>query len=318
MPAVDLLLNLALIAAGLVLLKYGADYLLSGAVAIARHFKLPDIVIGLTIVAVGTSAPELVTAISAALRHAPGIVLGNAIGSNVANLTLVLGAGALLDRIPVSRELLFVQKPALVVLTVLSAVLLWDGSLGRVDGAILVLLIIGFTVWLLRRGEVPSDDPVEATADIARPLWIESLWLLGGLGGLILGAAWLVQGAAAVAQQLGVGSTAIGATVVALGTSAPELAATFAAVRRKRYSILLGNLIGSCQFNLALIMGVPALITPIPAERSILLLHLPVLMLATLWAWIIFYTHGQTIRRREGAVCIALYLAYAVLTFVIK
>jgi cation:H+ antiporter len=307
-----------LLVGGLALLKFGADYLLGGALGLARHFKVPELVIGLTIVAVGTSAPELVTAISAALRQEPGLVLGNAIGSNIANLTLILGVGALLGRIPVQRDLLFVQKPVLVAITLLVVGLLLDGSLSRLDGVLLIVAIAGFTVWLLRRGEAPSDDPREAERSAARPLWLESLWLLGGLGGLILGAEWLVRGAVGIAGALGIGGTAIGATVVAFGTSAPELAATFAAVRRKSYALLLGNLVGSCQFNLATILGVPALITPIHADRSVYLLHLPALGIATLWAWIIFFTHNKSIQRYEGAICVALYGVYAVLSFVLS
>lgn len=313
-----ILILVLLILGGLVLLKYGADYLLSGAVGVARRFGLSELVIGLTIVAVGTSAPELVTAIAAALRGDSGIVLGNAIGSNVANLTLILGAGALLSRIPTDREMILVQKPVLAGITVLCALLLLDGQLSRLDGALLMIVIVVFTVWLLRRGG--GDAPVETAMQEAgqQPLWQQLGLLALGLGGLVLGAAWLVRGASGIAEMLGVGSTAIGATVVGLGTSAPELAATFAAVRRKRYAILLGNLVGSCQFNLAAILGIPALITPIVADRSIMLLHLPAVGLATALAWLLMYTDNMTLRRREGAVFVFLYIIYIVLCFSFK
>lgn len=303
-----MLIHVLLVLGGLVLLAASADWLVRGSVGAATALKIPKIIIGLTVVALGTSAPELVTSVRAALVGEPGIVLGNAIGSNAANLGLVLGVAALMGRIPVSRRIMVLDAPLLLGITTLAYLLAADLSLGRLDGAILTALAAALMLLALRRGPQMAQEAEEVEAPRLAWWWILVL-LVAGIGGLGVGASLLVEGARSVATTLGVSGTFIGATVVALGTSAPELAATIAAALRKHHDLMLGNLIGSCQFNLALIVGVPALIRPLQVSPSVLHFHLPALLALSLVAWVLMGT-GRIVQRREGVIALVLYLAY--------
>jgi len=302
------LTNVLLVLGGLVLLAVSADWLVRGSVGAATALNVPKLIVGLTVVALGTSAPELVTSIRAALVGEPGIVLGNAIGSNAANLGLVLGIAALLGRIPVSRRITAFDTPLLLAITAVTFLLAADLSLGRLDGAILTLLAAGLMLLILRRGSFIEQEVAQVEAQSLAWWWIIAL-LAAGLAGLTLGAGLLVEGARSIATTLGVSGTFIGATVVALGTSAPELAASIAAAFHKHHDLLLGNLIGSCQFNLALIVGVPALIRPLEVSPSVLTYHLPALVVLSLAAWVMLHT-GRIMQRREGFIALLLYIAY--------
>jgi cation:H+ antiporter len=297
-----------LVLTGLVLLPLAADWLVRGSSALAERFGVSELIVGLTVVALGTSAPELVTGISAAIKGASGIVLGNAVGSNIANLGLVLGGVALLGRVPVQRQLLAYDVPAMLGVTALTALLAYNGLISRLDGLLLALCLVALMVWTLRRRRRKEDEqPPARQAQLA--VWLIAFLVLGGLLGLVFGAEVLVRGAVGLAQLLGVSNTVIGATVVALGTSLPELAASLAAARRRSYGILLGNLVGSCQFNLLAIIGIPALIHPLETERTVLYLHLPALLLISLLAWAMLRSYNM-VKRREGLVLFALYFIY--------
>jgi len=294
--------------AGLVLLPLAADWLVRGSSALAERLGVSELIVGLTVVALGTSAPELVTGIAAAIKGASGIVLGNAVGSNIANLGLVLGGVALLGRVPVQRQLLAYDVPAMLGVTALTALLAYNGLISRLDGLLLALCLVALMVWTLRRRHQDEDEqPPVRPAQLA--IWLTACLVLGGLVGLVIGAEALVRGAVGLAQLLGVSDTVIGATVVALGTSLPELAASLAAARRRSYGILLGNLVGSCQFNLLAIIGIPALIHPLDTERTMLYLHLPALLLISLLAWAMLRSYSM-VKRREGLVLFALYFVY--------
>lgn len=306
-------INLLLLAAGLVALRYGSEWLVSGSVALARRLKVPELVIGLTIVSIGTSAPELVTRVVAALKGETGLVLGNACGANIANLSLVLGIGALVGRIPVGKRVAFIDKPLTLAVTLLAALLMLDGRLNWSDGVLLMLAWLGLTLYALKGGEPDYEDEV-AEALLPRT-WRSVLLLCGGLAVLAGGAEVLVRGATGIAGLLGISGTAVGATIVSVGTCAPEIAATLTAARSGRYSLLLGNIIGSCQFNLTAILGLPALLRPLQADPSVLQLHLPALVLVTIWGLVIMHTAHRTVLRREGAISVALFAAYAMLTF---
>jgi cation:H+ antiporter len=297
-----------LVLTGLVLLPLAADWLVRGSSALAERLGVSELVVGLTVVALGTSAPELVTGIAAAIKGASGIVLGNAVGSNIANLGLVLGGVALLGRVPVQRQLLAYDVPAMLGVTALTALLAYNGLISRLDGLLLALCLVALMVWTLRRRR-PAEDEQPAIDRAKLAVWLIAILVLGGLAGLVFGAEVLVRGAVGLAQLLGVSDTVIGATVVALGTSLPELAASLAAARRRSYGILLGNLVGSCQFNLLAIIGIPALIHPLDAERTMLYLHLPALLLISFLAWAMLRSYSM-VKRREGLALVALYFVY--------
>jgi cation:H+ antiporter len=297
-----------LVLVGLVLLPLAADWLVRGSSALAERLGVSELIVGLTVVALGTSAPELVTGIAAALKGASGIVLGNAVGSNIANLGLVLGGVALLGRVPVQRQLLAYDVPAMLGVTALTALLAYNGLVSRLDGLLLAVCLVALMVWTLRRRQA-ADDEQPAIDRVKLAIWLIAILVLGGLAGLVLGAEVLVRGAVRLAQLIGVSDTVIGATVVALGTSLPELAASLAAARRRSYGILLGNLVGSCQFNLLAIIGIPAMIHPLDAERSVLYLHLPALLLISFLAWAMLRSY-KMVMRREGLALFAMYFIY--------
>jgi cation:H+ antiporter len=305
-----MLTAILLVLAGLVLMPLAADWLVRGSTALAQRLGVSELIIGLTIVALGTSAPELVTGIAAALKGASGIVLGNAVGSNIANLGLALGGVALLRRVPVQHQLIAYDVPAMLGVTALTALLAFNGVISRLDGLLLVVCAVALIVWVIRRRRTADEDePLDAIQLTGR---LTGVLVVGGLIGLAGGAELLVRGAVSLAQLLGVSGTVIGATIVALGTSLPELVASVTAARRRRYGILLGNLIGSCQFNLAAIVGIPALIHPLDADPAMLYLHLPALLIISFAAWLMLRSY-KTVLRREGLVLFALYAAYIVL-----
>ncbi|MBN2080989.1 calcium/sodium antiporter [bacterium] len=307
---------------GLILLPLTADWLVRGATGLARHFGIPDVLIGLTVVAIGTSAPELVTGILAAVQNAPGIALGNAVGSNIANLGLVLGAIALVGRIPVQQQLLGRDVPVMLGVMLVSLLMALDGVISRLDGLVLVLILGALTWWTIRRDKLkPPQELAPAEPQPAEPQlasqtklgWQSIVALIAGVIGLAAGAELLVRGATLLAAAFGVSNTVIGATVVALGTSLPELAASFAAARQKLYGLMLGNLVGSCQFNLAAIVGIPALIRPLNADHTMLSLHIPAMMVMALAAWIMLSSY-KTVLRREGFILVVMYGVYIALT----
>ncbi len=235
-------------------------------------------------------------------------MLGNAIGSNTANLGLVLGVAALLGRIPVTRRITALDTPLLLGVTAVTFLLAVNLLISRADGALLIGLAVALTLLLLSKK--PRVIAEAEPTDVPRLAWWLTALLIGaGLAGLAFGAWLLVGGARSIAADLGVSGTFIGATVVALGTSAPELAASIAAAYRRHHDLVLGNLIGSCQFNLALIVGVPAVIQPLEVSSSVLYFHLPALVVVSVAAWLMMHS-GRMVQRREGLVLLALYLAY--------
>lgn len=320
-----MLIAVAMVVGGLVGLSFGADWLLKGSASIARIMGIPQVVIGLTIIALGTSAPELITGIRAVMAGEPGIVMGNAVGSNIANLGLVLGIGAMMGRIAVPRSFTWKDGGLMLGVTLLCFILASDGMVSLVDGIILVSCLVPLTWFALKRG-LPEEAGVTAQKEPVNPrsVWTAVGFVAVGLALLAIGSGWLVDGAVTLATMLGVSSTLIGATVVAFGTSAPELAATIAAARQKHYDMMLGNLIGSCQLNLAAIVGIPALIaatTPrlgsgLEVDPAMLSYHFPALLTVSLIAWLFMY-FKQQIFRRQGLVLVLIYLAYIVLGILI-
>jgi len=298
-------LEILYVLGGLVGLFLGGEALLRGAVGVAQAARLSPLVIGLTVVGFGTSTPELLVSLKAALDGAPDIALGNIVGSNIANILLILGISALVWPITVADKAL--RRDGIVMLgaaVALFAVVAF-GSLGRVTGIALVLALITY-LWIALRQ--PRQDADTAVAP-DRPLWASGLWVALGLVGLMLGAKYLVDGAVIMARDFGVSEAFIGLTIVAVGTSLPELATSLVAALRKQSDIALGNIIGSNIFNILGILGVTAAITPIAAAPRFAQFDLPVMVGVSIVFALVLWRGGR-IGHVAGLLCLAAYAVY--------
>ena len=283
-----MLLDLFYTFAGFTLLVWGADRFSGGAGAIARILGVEPVVIGLTVVAFATSAPEVMVSISAARGGLTGMAVGNALGSNIANIGLVLGASVLLK--PLTQDIsgtLRSEMPLLFIISFASALLFLDGSLDRGDGIILIVALAGFLYWVARTGtRLPPDDPMAAEAVQELPPAMSRRraagMLLIGFVTLLIGAELLVTGAENLARAMGVSDLVIGLTIVAIGTSLPELAVSVVSAVRGESGIAIGNVIGSNVFNLLAVVGAAGLTGPAPVDDSVLYVHFPIMLLFTL------------------------------------
>jgi len=306
-----------LVLAGLALLIFGGEALVRGAVSAARAFRVSPMVIGLTLVGFGTSAPELVTSLHAALSGAPGIAIGNVVGSNVANILLILGLAALIAPIAVDPAAFRRDGTVMALVTLAGIAILFTGEVGRLWGLVLVAALAAYLVYTFRSERQPEPTPArevyEAEAEaVPGPdlsLGLALAVALGGLVATIFGARFLVEGAVAIAREAGLSETVIGLTIVAVGTSMPELVTSVIAVRRGEGEVALGNILGSNIFNLLGILGVTALVTPIAVPGEVLALDVWVMAAATLLL-IVFARTGWRIGRAEGAAMLAGYGGY--------
>ncbi len=311
--------NIVLVIAGLALLMWGADRFVHGAAATARDLGVPSILIGLTIVALATSAPEILVAIVASIEHQPGLAFGNAIGSNIVNIGLVLGVTALVRPIHLESATLQREMPALLAVSLLTVSLFLDSYLSRIDGIVMLTGLVIVMVWLARLGiRSAANDPIlmdyeaEIPTDVSLPMAI--FWLLVGLGTLLLGAELLVNGATGIARLLNVSDVVIGILVVAFGTSLPELAVSVASALKGEYGLAIGNIVGSNIFNLLAVIGVAATIAPTPMAPTVLSLHIFVMVAFTLVLFAMTYDYDGNARlsRLEGLALVSAYLAYIV------
>ena len=310
-------MTVMLLLLGLALLLVGAEMLVRGASRLALATGMSPLVIGLTVVAFGTSTPELAVSIGAANSGAPDIALGNVVGSNITNVLLILGVSALIAPLIVARQLIRVDVPIMVGVSVLALVLALDGGIGRVDGAILAALLVGYTLLQVRLGR--SDPAAGDTAldTVNGPprgtrAWVMNVALVGGgLALLILGANWLVDSATLIARQFGLSELVIGLTVVAVGTSMPEIATSIIATIRGQRDLAVGNVVGSNIFNLLGVLGLAAVISPtgIPVSPAAVNFDIPVMIATAVACLPIFFT-GHSIQRWEGAVFLGYYVAY--------
>ncbi len=309
--------SLLLIVLGFVTMVWAADRLIAGASATARNLGVSPLIIGLTIVGFGTSAPELVVSAIASLQGAPGLALGNAIGSNIANIGLILGMTALIHPLRVCSKTLKREFPILMVVTTASIVLLLDNMLSRTDGIILLVSLLGMTTWMAALGlQRPDRDPMAEEYDAEIPSDMPTnraiMWLLVGLVILPASSHLLVLGAADIAMRLGVSNVVIGLTVVAIGTSLPELAAAIASAVKKEYDIAIGNIIGSNMFNLLGVLGIAGTISPMHPPPELISRDVPVMVVLTLLLFVLAYGfHGaRHITRKSGLLLLAIYLGY--------
>jgi cation:H+ antiporter len=311
--------TVVMLVAGLVLLVAGAELLVRGASSVAARTGLSSVVIGLTVVAFGTSTPELAVSASAALDGSGGIAVGNVVGSNIANVLLILGVSALIGGgLVVAQRIVRVDVPLLVVASVLVLVLSLDNRLSRLEGAVLVVLLVVYTSWTVRtarresRGIVAEyDEALDPDALRHTPLWADVGMVLLGLALLVAGGRWLVSSASTIAADLGASDLVIGLTVVAAGTSMPELATSVIAALRGERDIAVGNVVGSNLFNLLGVLGLAAVLAPggVDVLDAALRFDLPV-MTAVAVACLPVFFHGHLIGRWEGAVFTAYYGAY--------
>lgn len=307
------------ILAGLVLLVWSADRFVEGAAATARHFGMPPLLIGMVIVGFGTSAPEMVISALASWQGNPGIALGNAYGSNIANIALILGLTALISPIAVHSQVLRKELPMLTLVTMVSLLLMYDLRLTRLDGWIHLILFAGLMGWSIRvglkqRGDALGAETEDELKQHPMALKLAFFWLVTGLWVLIASSRLLVWGAVTVAQQLGVSDLIIGLTIVAFGTSLPELASSIIAVRRNEHDIALGNVIGSNMFNTLAVVGIAGTIQPLDFDRSVFARDILFMGLLTLTLFLFSYGFRGPgrINRFKGALLLVCYIGYTI------
>ena len=308
---------------GFILLVWGADRLVAGSSALARNLGVSPLIIGLTIVAFGTSAPELVVSAVAAYRGNPGLAVGNAIGSNIANIGLILGLTAVIYPLRVESETLKREYPVLMLIMIGSFIMAADNIYDRTEGYLLIFGLVALVIWMVRFGmRRGTEDPLarEFEAEIPRdmPTRYAVLWALVGLVVLPLSSRFLVDGAVFVARSLEVSEIVIGLTIIALGTSLPELAASLTSALRQEDDLAIGNVIGSNMFNILGVLGIAAVVEPVGVDVLMLRQDFPVMFLFTVMLFFMAYgiTGPGRISRRSGLLLLSLFLAYQVLVWV--
>jgi cation:H+ antiporter len=314
-----MLLEVLLLVGGAFVLAYSGNRLVDFAAAIAEKARLTPAVIGLTIVAAGTSAPELVVSVTGALQGSPGIAMGNVVGSNVANIGMILGACALLTPIPVARGVLRFEYPFLVLASWIALLLSRDGWLDRLEGVFFLASMVAFTayaVWVARREITAAEKSLvgETVPDQAerlrlKPTWKLALGILAAIVGLVLGAQALVNAAVSLSRALGVSERVVGLTVVSVGTSLPELAVSLSAALRKQQEMAVANVVGSNIFNLLMILGAAVLARPLLIDQRIISVDLWVMMAFTVMLLPLVYRRG-ILTRGGGACLLAAYACY--------
>lgn len=315
----SLLVPTLLVAAGVAVLTVGADLLVRGAAGLAARLGMTPLVIGLTVVALGTSLPETAVSIGSAVLGRGEVALGNAVGSNIFNILVVLGGAALIRPLVVNRQLVRIDLPVMVVTALLVVVVTLDGRLGSVDGAVLLslgALYIGWLVWMSRRysaANAHEDATVEVPPSDDAPVPMQLLLVAGGAVLLVVGARLLVGGASDIARSLGASELVIGLTVVAAGTSLPEVATSFTAAIRGQRDIAVGNVVGSNVFNVLIVLGAAGAVAPeaIPVPRGLITFDLPIMVGVSLACLPIFFT-GWAISRWEGLLFLGYYVAYLI------
>lgn len=295
--------------AGLALLIYGAELLVKGASRIAAGFGISPLIIGLTVVAFGTSAPEMAISVSSALKGEADIAVGNVVGSNIFNVLFILGVSALITPLVVSKQLVKTDVPIMIGVSILAYVFSMDGHISFLEGAILFAGILAYIAMLIRisRNSGDQGEAVEKSKHWA----IDIALIVVGLALLILGSRWLVSSAITIAEALGVSELVIGLTIVAAGTSMPEVATSIIAAIRGQRDIAVGNVVGSNIFNILAVLGLTAMVAPggLPVSAAAINFDYPVMMAVAVACLPIFFV-GYTIQRWEGALFLGYYVAY--------
>ena len=323
-----MLLAILAILTGFIILAWSADRFVDGAAALARHLGISPLIVGLTIVGFGTSAPELVISAIAALAGNTNLAIGNAIGSNIANVGLVLGTTAALSPLAIASSILKREYPLMLAAMALVFIVLIDGNLGMSEGLILPLCLLAVLIWTVvtgmregRNAPYTPDDALEiefeaelALDDIMTATWA-TVWLFAGGILLVASSRLLVWGATTIATALGISDLVIGLTIVAIGTSLPEIAASVTSVLKGENDIAIGNVLGSNIFNSLGVIGLPALIYPSAVNIDVLYRDLPVMIAFSILLYILLYSHKgkPSLSRRSGFLLLSLYAAYLVI-----
>lgn len=311
-------LSFLLLAVGIVILIWAGDWMVRGAAALARHWGIPSLIVGLTIVAFGTSAPELVVAIQSVLEGASELASGNVIGSNIANVLLALGAPALIMAIPTNMP--GVARNAFVCLaaTIIFMALAFMGNPLQVwQGAILFFGIIAYLIWMFRLGKAGADDPIlaemteidEGEDGLPQSTVMSGIFLIVGLIGLVIGGNLIVSNSVQIASHFGISETIIGLTIVAIGTSLPEVATVLVAAYRGHSEVAIGNVLGSNVFNIFAVMGAAALTGPVMIEPQLFFFDIWVMLAATV-ALLVFVLRRMAIGKMTGLVFLIIYVFY--------
>ncbi len=309
----ELLMIAIYIIGGLILLYFGANWLVQGAITLALHLGLSPLIVGLTVVALGTSVPEALVSVQAAIGHQGGIALGNVIGSNILNIALILGLSAFFNPLKVDSHLVKADVPLLAGATFMLVVLLEDFHISRMEGAFLLLCIVGYVagnIMTVKRTSPEENkiEGVEVPEDHSKNLWRDISFLFIGLIALAFGSNFLVTGAVDLARILGLSEALIGLTIVSIGTGTPEMATALMAAYRKRADLAIGNAVGSNLFNIMFVLGIAALVAPldgngISSVDLYVMLGVTILLLPTVWT-------GRILDRKEGFLFLAIYVGY--------
>lgn len=301
-----MILNIILILIGIVLVVKGADWLTNGAVSVATRLHISQMVIGLTIVAMGTSMPEFCVSFVSALKGTPDLAVGNVVGSNIFNALLIVGVAAMVAPMAIMKKTVKVDIPVGVVASLLLLILCLDGSISRFDAGAMFLLFLMYMYYTVKGAKKGSADSSSSATVYSG--WKSALLMVVGLAGLIGGSEVFVEGATKVAQALGVSDAIIGLTIVAGGTSLPELATSVVSARKGNSGIAIGNVLGSNIFNILMILGVTGLISPM-SYSGITLVDMSVMVVSMLLLWMFSFTK-YTVARWEGVVLVLIFLAY--------
>jgi len=307
------LMTLLLLLAGLVLLTFGADVLVKGASSLAGSLGISPLIIGLTVVAFGTSAPEMSVSVSSAFKGSAEIAVGNVVGSNIFNVLFILGVSAIAASLVVQKQLVRFDIPIMIYASFMVLLMCIDGQISRFDGLILFAGIIAYTVFLIKEARREGVLVVEGGDDIAppQPLWKNIIFIVVGLVMLVVGSQWLVDGAVEIAKYFGLSELVIGLTIVAAGTSLPELATSVMASLKGERDIAIGNIVGSNIFNIGAVLGLSSIVAPqgLSVTGTLLTIDIPVMILVALVCLPVLLSN-YTITRSDGVAFLACYLVY--------
>ena len=307
MDFVGIGIQFALLIIGFVLLIKGSDFFVDGSSNIASILKVPTLIVGLTIVAFGTSAPEAAVSITSSLAGSNALALSNVIGSNLFNMMLIIGLCALLNELKITKQVLNVDLPFLVFLTgVLTAFILFGWKITRIEGIILLILIISYVAYLVHNARKSEESKVVEKPKMS--LLRSIMYIVGGVAGIIIGADFVVDSASYIAMAFGMSETLVGLTIVAMGTSLPELVTSLTALRKGENELIIGNVIGSNIFNISMVLGASSAISPIVVNPN-MLTDIALMLGVT----ILFFIFGKTqskYDKKEGFILVALFIAY--------
>ena len=301
---------------GVGVLYYGAEWLVRGSARLASSLGVSPIVVGLTVVSMGTSAPELWISVVASLGGSPDLALGNVMGSNLANLGLVLGISAIVRPLRVSTQVVTREVSVMFFITAALLPLIWNEHIGRIEGLFLVAMLVAYLAYVLRAAKTEDTDAPgeheestdEGIGFSSRTIARDVAFILVGIAGLVLGAFAIRESAVALAEAMGISELVIGVTLVSIGTSLPELATCAVAAWRREADIAVGNILGSNVFNIAGVLGVTSLVAPLDFDAEVLRLQFPAVMVITV-LMVPIVRHRLVIRRREGVLLLSTYLA---------